>query len=80
MVDYIEIMEQITTALGLALGIKDIDADMDRGSVVYHKCPKSPEMLLKLYDDIRYRPFIDKFVEIGKVDRQKLGLPPAGVH
>lgn len=68
-------IEDILDAMEMAMGVKTTDIDMDGGKISYEQQEPDTEKLRELYTNPLYRPLIDKFFEVGNVDKTKFGLP-----
>ena len=72
--DALDIMEKVIRALEHASGIKQSFPNMAEGKISFIPQEKDFAELQRLYKDQNARPFIDKFFEIGKIDKAKFGL------
>ena len=70
-------IEQVLSAIEHALGIKTESVDMATGKLTISIREIDVSHIRKLYKDPRFRVLIDKFLEVGKVDKSKLGLEGA---
>ena len=75
--EHFGMMDKVIVALGHALGIKDQVVDLTNmmdPKLMHTTQECDPTELQELYNDPRARFMIDKFIEVGKVDRARLGL------
>ncbi len=72
--NHLDMMDKVIDALGSAVGIANSIHDISTGTISYTPQEKDYTMIRELYKNDDARPIIDKFVEVGKIDKAMLGL------
>lgn len=74
LVSHMDLMDEVIDALGNMVGIKDSQPDIENGSISYTPQTPNAEKIQRLYKNPQARPMIDKFFELGNIDKAKYGL------